>query len=706
MSKTPDFFSCAGRAALLILALSISGCGDDDGPPAGNDGGPSPVVDAGGMDAGRGIPDGARPCTSDEDCVDGVSCTQDICDPAGYCRNPLDHAVCDDEIFCNGVERCDPRRGCVPGPRETCNDDDVCTIDRCNEAGKTCEHWPRDLDEDGDPDFFCPGGFDCDDRDPTRHSEYPEVCADGIDNDCDGEVDESSCGRAPHDVCADPLDVSAGGVFVVDTTGLGSEYTLGCLGAPGSGVRRRDFVLTFTLEEARDVQIQAQGASVVTAIGLRTQCAVTASELECRSGFPALVRRRALEPGTYYAIVSADAAAEVVVSVEMTEATTPPSNETCATAQDIGSGGRITGTTVDVADDITTRCGGLLAPELVYSFTIESEQDVRITASTPGDEPLTWELRGAACDDASVLRCSSGAPAIGRVHQLEPGTYYIVVEGPSYAEVDFTLDVELLDPTPPPPGDSCRSPIPLELGVPTRGTLLDLQDDLTTSCGFNARDIVYSFELEERRDVTIEIGEATTSFNASIRAACDDASTQLRCARGAPVRTRMRDLAAGTYYVVVESFLGTSFTITANDSEPVTPVEVSGNETCETAYEIPETGGVFIGNTTIFLDDLQANCGDQARSGDAVFRLVLPARRRVTIDTGGSGFDTVLHLHRDTDGSGTCTSRAEIACDDDSGDGSASFIDRTLDAGTYFIVVDGWGMSSSGAYTLEVLVSP
>src|SRR5690606_7083494 len=158
--------------------------------------------------------------------------------------------------------------------------------------------------------------------------------------------------------------------------------------------------------------------------------------------------------------------------------------------------------TVDVRDDTTTRCGGLLAPELVYSFTLESEQDVRITASSLSEEVLTWELRGAACDDASVLRCSSGAPAIGRVHLLEPGTYYIVVEGPSYAEVDFELDVEILEPTAPPEGDLCRNPIPLELGVPTSGTLLDRQDDVSTTCGFNARDVVYSFELEERRDVT------------------------------------------------------------------------------------------------------------------------------------------------------------------------------------------------------------
>lgn len=695
-AQTP---SGVGVALLAGLALALAGCGDDT-PPPGEDAGV--VTDSGSMDAAPTTPDGASACTSDEDCDDGVTCTRDVCDPSGFCRNPVDPAVCDDEVFCNGVEQCDPRRGCVPGPRETCNDDDVCTIDRCNEAGKTCEHSPRDLDEDGDPDFFCAGGGDCDDRDPTRHSDYPEVCGDAIDNDCDETVDEETCGRAPYDTCDDALDVSAGGTFVVDASSLGAEYTLGCLGSPPSGVRRRDFVLSLTLTEPRDVSIEAQGASTVTAVALRSECAVTAGELECRSGFPAQMRRRALQPGTYFVIVSADAAGEVVVRVDLSEATEAPTNETCATATEIpATGGRVTGTTVDVQDDTTTRCGGFFSPELFYSFTLEDERDVRVTASTPSEDTLTWELRGAACDDASVLRCASGAPAIGRVHRLPAGTYYLVVEGPSYAEVDFTLDVEVLDPTDPAPGDICLNAIPLELGVATTGTLLELQDDLTTSCGFNARDVVYSFELADRRDVTIEVGEGTTSFNASVRTTCADAATQLRCVRGSPVRTRLRDLGAGTYYVVVESYFGSGFTITATDSEPVTPVEVTGNETCGSAYDIPVTGGLFRGDTTTMAADLDANCGDQARSADAVFRLALPERRRVTFDTGGSGYDTVLHIHRDA-----CVSRGELACDDDSGDGSASFIDRTLDAGTYYVVVDGRGMVSRGEYFLEVLVSP
>ena len=69
----------------------------------------------------------------------------------------------------------------------------------------------RDGDGDTHPDEEC-GGDDCDDRDPAVHPGAPEVCGDGVDNDCDGEVDETSLscpGTMLNDVfcysgCGDP----------------------------------------------------------------------------------------------------------------------------------------------------------------------------------------------------------------------------------------------------------------------------------------------------------------------------------------------------------------------------------------------------------------------------------------------------------------------------------------------------------------------
>src|SRR6185436_10327846 len=107
-----------------------------------------------------------------------------------------------------------------------------------------CEHGPRDLDQDGDPDQFC-DGTDCADRDPTRSGLIRELCDDGEDNDCDGTVDEggstdgggadagavdggpgSGCGRPAHDTCADPLQITASGTTDLFLDGASPDFTL------------------------------------------------------------------------------------------------------------------------------------------------------------------------------------------------------------------------------------------------------------------------------------------------------------------------------------------------------------------------------------------------------------------------------------------------------------------------------------------------
>lgn len=685
--------SAAGTCLAATLMLFAGGCGDEN---------PMMETDAGAFDAGvrvdaRVVPDGSIFCEADEECDDGIDCTEDSCGTNGICRFLLRHAACDDGIFCNGVEQCDPRVGCVAGLRQTCNDDDVCTIDRCDEEGKVCLHSDRDLDEDGDPDWFCAGGGDCDDNDPAVSAMVSEVCDDGRDNDCDEMIDEEDCGVPRHDTCDDPLDVSAGGSFVLNTDGTSPDYSLSCsAGTFGA----RDMVAVFTLAERQSVTIEAEGDFLSVPMSLRTTCPDGGSELTCES---ALLRRRSLEPGTYFLVLSARLTTEIVLDVEFGPPIDPPTNDTCASPVDVSAGGTFMGSFVEVADDLASECSVGSAPDLVYELTTTEEQDLVISATSPTGGNLSYSVRTACDDDATQVRCAYGSPATGRIHQLPAGTYYIIVEGSASRDDDFTLDVQVLPPTAPAAGDTCTNAIPLTAGTEATGMLTDKENDIEVSCGFRYRDAVYTFTLAEASDVTLELD--TSSFaNMTLRpqAMCESTDAEISCTSGDPIYQRHRNLSAGTYSVIVESRTPSGFTVRYDaTSPPTTPVAVTNNDNCTSAYVIPTTGGIFQGDTTSMLPDLSATCGAGAGSKDAVFQLALDATKRVVMTTEGSDFDTVLHVHNGP----TCMDGGDVYCNDDQlGVANTSFLDLTLAAGTYYIVVDGWGSSSAGEYTLEVVV--
>jgi hypothetical protein len=66
------------------------------------------------------------------DCDDGVGCTDDSCDEGtDSCDNVANDANCDNGLFCDGAETCDPVLDCQPGS-------DPCPGQSCDEVGDQC----------------------------------------------------------------------------------------------------------------------------------------------------------------------------------------------------------------------------------------------------------------------------------------------------------------------------------------------------------------------------------------------------------------------------------------------------------------------------------------------------------------------------------------------------------------------------------------
>ncbi len=150
--------------------------------------------------------DGAETCNATlgcqagtaPDCNDGVACTDDSCNEStDSCDNVANDANCDNGLYCDGAETCDSVLDCQAGTAVDCNDGVGCTDDSCNESTDSCDNVANDANcDDGlwcngaetcDPALDCQAGSDpcpgqlCDeDGDFCYDCEFNSDCDDGL----------------------------------------------------------------------------------------------------------------------------------------------------------------------------------------------------------------------------------------------------------------------------------------------------------------------------------------------------------------------------------------------------------------------------------------------------------------------------------------------------------------------------------------------
>lgn len=705
----PLRFTCIAAPVLVAVACGSSTApdrlirpGDDGGLDASTDATPGSTLPDGDVDPALG-----GPCVDDRQCDDGIPCTYDRCDPElARCRFTVDDTQCDDGVYCNGKERCILRRGCAPGAVVTCSDNDPCTIDRCVEATRSCERAPRDVDRDGDPDDRCAGGRDCNDDDPLVSSRATEICDNRKDDDCDGQVDEADCVRAVGDTCAAPRVIDAPGLHRISTTAAVRDYPTSCTVSQPDLARDVVAAITIPPGERKDLDLWARADGVEVAVSLLTACGDTSTETACgRANVQGTrLRARDLPPGTYYALLTAPAETTIDLTVDFLSPVPAAANETCDTAAPITVDAPVVAELIDARQDVPTACGSAVG-ELTYRFTIAAPSDVRLFASTVrgGGVPVTGLRREACSSEADEVRCRFGGTLPLFVRNLAPGTYVATVGATAPSDVRLVVRAEPATETP--DTQSCAN----APEVPRNATvLLDFsanEDAVADDCANGAPDAVYALRLAEPSDVLL-VGRFSALVQGSISlggAACTK-EARLACVTAqTPVRVARRNLAAGDYRVVIADPLGRNASLTTLVRPTVAPTTVTGRGQCASATVIPPEGGFFTGNTETATADHNPGCDGPTTSPngapDHVLRLDVATRRRVVLSTEGSSFATVLDVRRGPSCPGDPIGGACFV-----GFGPArSFLDLTLEPGSYWIYVDGYD-GQRGEWNLDVRV--
>jgi hypothetical protein len=344
------------------------------------------------------------------------------------------------------------------------------------------------------------------------------------------------------------------------------------------------------------------------------------------------------------------------------------------------------------------------------------------TACTDGNLCTTGEVCSAgACGggvapdcSASGNMCNTGAcnPATGACMAVPVADGTACTDANMCTAADACVAGACTGTATHPSGDTCATAITLDGsdGMRTVTGTSDCGDNTSTgSCAGAGFDVIYNMTLAGPRRVTIGT-VAPTAFDSVLyaRSICGDTASQIACNDDIAPPARFAQIAAsfqgGPNFVYVDAFAGgVGGAYTMN-------VAVQAPEACASAprLDLPAVGATteFTGTTTGAANDfVSSTCNPGGTAGDHVFEFVVATRSQLrfeTMTTPGQ-YDTVLHIRRSACLGGADTAVNAVACNDDFGapGNRLSQIITTLDPGTYYLVVDGFG-AAAGNYRVQV----
>ena len=612
------------------------------------------LADLGPTDQGRA--DQGLPCREDSDCPGCGICDHE----SGYCL------PCD----CLGDDECEPGQicvdhDCVPDCQETgCLEGDVCDpeIRRC---------VPRE---------GCRRSSDCPE---------PAVC-----------VQERCVAPVPYDSCDGVMALVAGLPIEASTRRTRDRASGSCSRGPSP-----DAVFGFELHEPAGVRIVVDGSGdhFDPLVYLRSSICRAGDEVLCQDTrflYREVLALAELLEGSYFVFVEsfgAEAMGEFLIELQVMQGgfcvdDALEENDSRLAPADLAMVGEQP-LALCPQDPDWYAVSLFSEDDLLLSVEVEAEEDlglIELDLLDPEGEPVALDL---SQEPLRILASALGVPLTGAyalgISLAQPGPD---------APLPYRLDYEVFTAH---GSTDCSNPPSLRAGVEVGGNTRQGADLGSGSCCSElqhaAPEVVYKFHLEQESRVEIQV-QANWQYALYLRTECWSELPEAELACRAPGRLFLPALASGTYYVFVDGYGEGSgpFSIRLDTAPPLLPPE---NDDCEQAEEILP-GQVVEGATRFGLDDYQGSCTSPLghSAADVVYRFSLAEARRVLIELrplaeDGEGWAAALYLRSECANGGS-----EEACDN-----IGPRIEKNLEAGEYFIIVDGW-RDDEGVFTLSLQV--
>jgi len=374
-------------------------------------------------------------------------------------------------------------------------------------------------------------------------------------------------------------------------------------------------------------------------------------------------------------------------------APSPGSLGTCESPIRIG-GGEYAGSTTHGESENEGQCASSGARELVYRLDLSTRQNVTLEVTTQRFDSVLYVRKDDCGDESAEVACNDDAPNQHRSRidaVFDPGTYYVFVDGYGSDGGPFQLRVTLRDI--PPLADLCGKATALVSGVPETGATTGTFDEVSASCGDGAHGPDTPFSLDVPLRSRARIRNASDDFSpvVHVRKRCADDNSEVGCAAaeaGDHAAIFVGLLDPGSYTVFADSSdheADGKFALTAD----LAPEQGSGapGDGCADALPLPRGETTVHGDTFRARDHTAGKCGG-AGAADVLYELELPRRAHFVATIASEEATHVFVLSK------ACADRSsEIAC--------GRTLDETLNAGTYFLAVDGNAPDAFGAYSFD-----